>query len=467
MHVMLSEGQLFDDTYQVIRLVGEGAMGAVYEATHARLAGRYAIKVLLPGLSANPATLALFDKEARVTSLLQHPNIVQVVDHNTTADGTEYLVMEYLAGESLAQRLRDKGPLALDVVVAVVEQIAAGLAAAHAHGIVHRDLKPDNVFLVPVEGREEESVKILDFGISKVKDPSWGPQDAEGTVLGTPEYMSPEQVEGRVSDADAATDQFALAVMAYEMLTGRNPFQGDTIAAVFARVAHGDPAPMEVGRDLDLVVRRGLAKSNRQRFPCVTDFSEALRAAATGRARASERSALVAYAAGEVANSESKGRSRRRSWGLALGAAVVVSISTSFVLGKTANRRWSPAVALAAALTPEASPRRAEPPAPKSAGLPVIEEIAATPETAEPAVPAVPAETAEPAVPTETAEPAVPATVPPVPPPARRADRAPSGPRDRRPGRSGWTVLSAPRHLRPPITSFPEDEDGTMPASEP
>jgi serine/threonine-protein kinase len=152
MHVMLSEGQLFDDTYRVVRLLGEGAMGAVYEATHARLAGRYAIKVLLPGLSANPAMLALFDKEARVTSLLQHPNIVQVVDHNTTADGTEYLVMEYLAGESLAQRLLDKGPLALDFVVGIVEQIAAGLAAAHAHGIVHRDLKPDNVFLVPVEG---------------------------------------------------------------------------------------------------------------------------------------------------------------------------------------------------------------------------------------------------------------------------------------------------------------------------
>ena len=200
---------------------------------------------------------------------------------------------------------------------------------------------------------------------------------------------------------------------------------------------------MEVGRDLDLVVRRGLAKSNRQRFPSVTDFSDALRAAATGRARASQRSALVAYAAGEVANSESKGRSQRRSWVLALGAAVVVSISTSFVLGKTANRRWSPAVALAAALTPKVSPRRAEPPAPKSAGLPVIEEIAATQETAEPA------------------------TVPALPPPARRADRAPSGPRDRRPRPSGWTVLSAPRHLRPPITSFPLDEDATMPASEP
>ena len=201
-------------------------MGAVYEATHARLAGRYAIKVLLLKPMLGSAALAQFAREARITSLLQHPNIVQVIDHNTTADGTEYLVMEYLAGESLAQRLVREAPLALDTVVGIVDQIAAGLAAAHASGIVHRDLKPDNVFLVPVEGREAESVKILDFGISKVKGASWGRQAPEGTVMGTPLYMSPEQIEGRVADADAATDQFALAVIAYEMLTGRNPFTG-------------------------------------------------------------------------------------------------------------------------------------------------------------------------------------------------------------------------------------------------
>ena len=253
---MLLEGTLFDNTYRLIRLVGEGAMGAVYEATHARLEGRYVIKVLQPSLSKNAESLALFHLEARITSLLQHPNIVQVVDHNTTAEGIEYLVMEYLAGETLADRLVRTGALPLDTVVGIVEQIAAGLAAAHAHGIVHRDLKPDNVFLVPVEGREAESVKILDFGISKVKDPSWGRQAPEGTVMGTPLYMSPEQVEGRVADVDDATDQFALAVIAYEMLTGRNPFQADSISDVFSMVLHSDPAPMEVGRDVELVVRR-------------------------------------------------------------------------------------------------------------------------------------------------------------------------------------------------------------------
>ena len=167
------------------------------------------------------------------------------------------------------------------------------------------------MFLVPVEGREAESVKILDFGISKVKGSSWGRQAPEGTVMGTPLYMAPEQIEGRVADADGATDQFALAVIAYEMLTGRTPFRADTAGEVFALVLHSDPPPMGVGRDVELVVRRGLAKSNRQRFPTITDFSDALRAAAAGRLRETQWAATLAYAAGEVASHDSKGRSGR------------------------------------------------------------------------------------------------------------------------------------------------------------
>ena len=338
---LLREGELFDNTYRLMRLLGEGAMGAVYEATHARLAGRYAIKLLLLKPTVDSEAIALFAREARITSLLQHPNIVQVIDHNTTADGTEYLVMEYLDGESLAQRLVRKAPLALDVVVGIVDQIAAGLAAAHAKAIVHRDLKPDNVFLVPVEGREAESVKILDFGISKVKGSSWGRQAPEGTVMGTPLYMAPEQVEGRVGDADAATDQFALAVIAYEMLSGRNPFRADTAGAVFHLVVHSYPPPMGVGRDVELVVRRALSKANGQRFPAITDFSDALRAAAAGRLRETQWAATLAYAAAEVASHDSKGRSGRRMRGLALAGGVVVSISIAFVVGGEMNRRSS------------------------------------------------------------------------------------------------------------------------------
>src|SRR5437764_15077094 len=144
MEAVVSEGQILDGTYHLQRLVGEGGMGAVYEATHARLAGRYAIKVLLRELSDMPGIRARFDQEARITSLLQHPNVVQVIDHNTTTDGTSYLVMEYLSGESLAERLLRHGPLSVVEVVDIVDQIAAGLAAAHGRGTVHRDLTTDN-----------------------------------------------------------------------------------------------------------------------------------------------------------------------------------------------------------------------------------------------------------------------------------------------------------------------------------
>src|SRR5436190_6086682 len=251
-------------------------MGVVYEATHARLAGRYAIKVLTQRLEESPEGFPRFDREARITSLLQHPNIVQVIDHNTAPDGTEYLVMEYLAGETLSQRLVREGRLPLDTVVDIVEQIAAGLSAAHTRGIVHRDLKPDNVFLVPVEGRQTELVKVLDFGISK----RTGSLKVSAMVCGTPQYMAPEQVEGRVLDIDASTDQFALAVIAHEMLTGRNPFDGESVAAIFARVSSEVPPSVGLGDAVDAVLGRALAKSGAQRFASVTEFSEAFREAA-------------------------------------------------------------------------------------------------------------------------------------------------------------------------------------------
>jgi len=239
--------------------------------------------------------------------------------------------------------------------------------------------------------------------------------------LGTPLYMSPEQIEGRVADADAATDQFALAAIAYEMLTGRNPFQAATVEAVFVRVLHRDPAPMGIGQDVEAVVLRGLAKSNGQRFPSVTDFSDALRAAATGRARNSQRMATVAYAAGEVANFQSKGRSRRRNWGLTLAAAVGASLAISLFVGAAANRRSSLVRARSAAPPPTAFRPSVEPLGAEAMVLPAGEEIEAPQELVPPVVVVLPA-------------------------------------RDRRPI----------RHSLPPVASpLPVDGDWTMPASEP
>jgi serine/threonine protein kinase len=353
---VLSEGQTLNDTYRLLRVVAQGGMGVVYEATHARLAGRYAIKVLTPQLAESPEGLAQFDREARITSLLQHPNIVQVIDHNTAPDGTEYLVMEYLAGESLSQRLAREGRLSLDTVVDIVGQIAAGLSAAHAHRIVHRDLKPDNVVLVPVEGRQTELVKILDFGVSK----RHGSLEMSGLVCGTPQYMAPEQVEGRILDINASTDQFALAVIAQELLTGRNPFAGGDVVAIFSRVSSDPPMPAGFGTGVDAVLARALAKSGRLRFRSVADFSEAFRAAALAWGRANEPVATVPATDNRASDLEAKPRLRRRNGRIALGAGAMV-IAMVLLAVRSPNRLLAAGRAasamVAAKLRPDHGPR--------------------------------------------------------------------------------------------------------------
>jgi len=354
---VIAEGQTLDDTYHLQRLVGEGGMGAVYEATHARLAGRYAIKVLLQSLADNADAQALFDREARITSLLQHPNVVQVIDHNTTADGTAYLVMEYLSGESLAARLARVGALSLPAVVDIVEQLAAGLAAAHAHGIVHRDLKPDNIVLVPVEGRASELVKILDFGISKA---NWSGEAADKGIFGTPAYMAPEQIEGRAADVDGATDQFALAVIAYEMLTGRNP-------EMIGRVT----APAGLPGHLDAVVGRALARSNDARFSSVTEFAAAFRAASLTLALTPMPASLALALPAEVVPRAQRA-SRRPRWGMRVGLSVVAGVAATLFF--RAEPPAHPSTSNAARVV---MPSIAQAPAPAPMPAPILEATAA------------------------------------------------------------------------------------------
>lgn len=278
---MLEQGQVLNDTYRIVRLIGEGGMGSVYEAAHSRLAGRYAVKVLLSSLSGDANALAHFDREARITSSLQHPNIVQIVDFNRDTDGGQYLVMEYLQGETLANRLARRGPLPPSEVADIVDQIAAALSAAHAHGVVHRDLKPDNVILVPVEGRLDEVVKILDFGISKMRDLSHRPDGPiSAALMGTPQYMAPEQCQGRTADVDGASDQFALAAITYEMLSGHAAFTGENLGIVLTRVLHQQAPRIGVDPAVEQVVQRGLEKQKAARFASVAAFANAFRAAA-------------------------------------------------------------------------------------------------------------------------------------------------------------------------------------------
>ena len=252
-------------------------MGEVYEATHARLAHRYAVKFLHPGMRDHPEALPRFMREAQVTSRLRHPGIVSVVDFNTLPDGAAYLVMEYLEGEPLGKVLARTGPLPLPRVVDITDQLSSALTAAHLEGVVHRDMHPQNVFVMPATGGQAERVKILDFGISKIASMS---QKITGMaqVLGTPQYMSPEQAEGKIAELDAASDQFSLAAIVYEMLTGRPAFIGETLASVAYQVVHAAAAPLrdfrpELPGELDQVLSRALAKNQKARFPSVSEFA--------------------------------------------------------------------------------------------------------------------------------------------------------------------------------------------------
>ncbi len=264
-------------TYRIVRRIGSGGMGEVYEATHARLAHRYAVKFLHPGVRDHPEALPRFMREAQVTSRLRHPGIVSVVDFNTLPDGVAYLVMEYLDGEPLGKVLARTGPLPLPRVVDITDQLSSALTAAHLEGVVHRDMHPQNVFVMPATGGQAERVKILDFGISKIVSIS---QKITGmaAVLGTPQYMSPEQAEGKIDQLDAASDQFSLAAIVYEMLTGRPAFSGGTLAAVAYQVVHAAAAPIrdfrpELPGELDQVLSRALAKDQKARFPSVSEFA--------------------------------------------------------------------------------------------------------------------------------------------------------------------------------------------------
>jgi hypothetical protein len=274
----LRRGQVLQGTYEVVRLAGQGGMGEVYETRHLRIPGRFAVKVLHQSGPLDAEAVASFRREAEITSSLRHPNIVQVLDFNQLPDGSPYIVMEFLDGVDLSQRLRAQGCLPPFEVARHVSQMAAALAAAHEHGVVHRDLKPQNVFLVPMAGQTGEFVKILDFGISSVRGASPGPDAPSGT----PRYMSPEQALGETGAIDGRTDQFALAAIAFEMLTGHEAFRGDSVGSVLFNLVHGAPVPLPdpvralVGDLGEATLQKAMARNPADRFASVLEFASTL-----------------------------------------------------------------------------------------------------------------------------------------------------------------------------------------------
>jgi len=273
---VLDVGAVLGETYRIQALIGRGGMGAVWAAEHLRLPGKHvAVKVLLDATAGGDEMLQRFRREAEIASRLGHPNIVEVLDFNTLPTGQPYIVLEYLVGETLASRLM-KGRIPLDETLAITRQVGSALQAAHRAGVVHRDLKPDNVFLCTPEEDVPTRVKVLDFGISKIRgSKSLRTQDA--ILMGTPQYMSPEQATGKNTELDGRTDVFALGAIVYEMLGGQPAFAGGSLAEVVYRVVHGQPTPLvELAPALPpnvlAAVERALQKDPAARPPDVGQF---------------------------------------------------------------------------------------------------------------------------------------------------------------------------------------------------
>jgi serine/threonine protein kinase len=224
-------------SYRIVAELGSGAMGVVYLAEHQRIERRVAIKVLNPELTGSSEVVRRFLTEARATSLIHHPGIVEVFDCEVDGRGRAYIVMEHLQGQTLGDRLDREHKIPWPGACAVAAQIASAVSAAHEKGIVHRDLKPDNVFLVGGASgpREAPTVKVLDFGIAKLLSGDWslGGRTNAGALIGTPEYMSPEQCGG-ATDVDHRADVYALGCMLFEMISGHPPFVRSTMREVIA-----------------------------------------------------------------------------------------------------------------------------------------------------------------------------------------------------------------------------------------
>jgi tRNA A-37 threonylcarbamoyl transferase component Bud32 len=302
---VLQAGDIVDGKYRIVRPIGEGGMGAVFEAEHEAIRRRVALKVLFREHALDPEMVVRFHREAQAAGRIGHENICEVTDVGRLPGGEPFLVMPLLKGEPLSGVLHREAPLAVDRAAELTCQILEALAAAHGAGIVHRDLKPDNVFVTRLGERGFEFVKVLDFGISKVLGTASVDGDRQitrtGSVLGTPCYMAPEQARGE-KDLDQRVDIFAAGAILYEMVVGRRALDAENINLMLIRAACESPDPPrkvrpELPEAVEAVILRAMERDRTRRFQSADDFRHALRRAAeTVRRSAPGAAPLVAEA---------------------------------------------------------------------------------------------------------------------------------------------------------------------------
>ncbi|MGH9767436.1 MAG: protein kinase domain-containing protein [Blastocatellia bacterium] len=278
-------GATLDGRYRIESYLGGGGMGAVYRATHVHIDTELAVKVLHPDLVANQSAIERFRREAKAAGRIRHPNAIQVTDFGATSEGIVYLVMELVDGRSLRELIHQEKTFEPRRAINIMHQVCAAIEAAHQSGVIHRDLKPDNILVKHVGAMEK--VKVLDFGIAKLREQSSFSEAGsaltrEGTVIGTPEYMSPEQCRGR--GLDARSDIYSLGTILYEMLCGSPPFTGDSPFEVVAKHLKDTTRPLRQIRPaipgaIERVVMRALEKDPDNRPPSAVDFSHELREA--------------------------------------------------------------------------------------------------------------------------------------------------------------------------------------------
>ncbi len=281
--MLFEAGHVIDGKYRLVRLIGTGGMGSVYEGENLLIRRRVAIKILHAGATGNSDAIRRFEREAQAAGEIGNDHILEVLDLGSLPNGDRYMVMEYLDGETLAARIERHGKLTPGQIAPIARQFLTALASAHAAGIIHRDLKPENIFILRAKAGRADFVKLIDFGISKFSRPFTEGEHRmtrADAVLGTPCYMSPEQARG-ARETDVRSDIYSCGVILYESVTGRLPFEGESFNDLMFKIALSDaPSPLTFVPSLDpdfaWLINRAIAREPENRFATAQEFAEAL-----------------------------------------------------------------------------------------------------------------------------------------------------------------------------------------------